>query len=109
MRNIEVAMLDAIRNRKDWRSSNTQTKHVADTDCTFVWLHNNLIAKVTPQFVEICDCGWQTPTTKSRLNAILRTLCGAGIYQKNHTWFGSAIEETDWEIEPNTQHVFVRG
>lgn len=30
--------------------------------------------------------GWQTPTTKGRINAFLQafSLCSAGIYQKNH-------------------------
>jgi hypothetical protein len=114
MRVIEQQLLDAIRNHKDWRSSNTST------ECTYfahgdrvidritVYLHNNPIAFITPTDVTICDCGWQTPTTKSRLNVILHALCGAGVYQKNHKWFGTAIEEQDWEIELNSRHCFVR-
>ena len=74
-----------------------------------MYLHNSAIAVITPTDVTVCDCGYQTPTTKSRLNVILRELCGAGIYQKNHTWYGAAIEETDWEIESNSRHSFVRG
>ncbi len=115
MRKIEQQMLDAIRDRKDWRSGNTevQVTFFPHGDRTIerinVMLHGNPIAQVTHDLVTVCDCGWQTTTTKSRLNAILRDLCGAGIYQRNHKWFGCAIEETDWEIDPNTRHSFVRG
>jgi hypothetical protein len=115
MRAIEQQMLDAIRNHKDWRLSNTSvqcTQFVHSDrviDRITVYLHNSAIAVITPTDVTVCDCGYQTPTTKSRLNVILRELCGAGIYQKNHTWYGAAIEETDWEIESNSRHCFVRG
>ena len=115
MRKIEQQMLDAIRERKDWKSSNTEVTAVyfrhgeRNIERVNVYLHGNPIAQITHDLVTICDCGWQTPTTKSRLNAILHYLCGAGIYQKNHKWFGTAIEEDDWEIELNSRHSFVRG
>lgn len=115
MRKIEQQMLDAIRDRKDWRSGNTEVQVTffphgdRNIERINVMLHGNHIAQVTHDLVTICDCGWQTPTTKSRLNALLHTLCGAGIYQRDHQWYGTAIEETDWEIDPNTRHSFVRG
>jgi hypothetical protein len=115
MRKIEQQMLDAIRERKDWRSDNTRVDvtHFAHgarvIDRINVYLHNNNIAQITPDCVMICDCGWQTPTTKSRLSTILRELCGAGIYQKDHKWYAYAIDEQDWEIGLETRHVFVRG
>jgi len=115
MRVIEQQMLDAIRNRKDWKNANTRVvvTHFAHGDRVIdrinVYLHGNNIARIEPDCVRICDCGWQTPTTKSRLNVILHELCEAGIYQKNHKWFGVAIEEQDWEIEENSEHIFVRG
>jgi hypothetical protein len=115
MRKIEQQMLDAIRERKDWRCGNTEVQVTffphgeRSIERINVLLHGNPIAQVTQDCVSVCDCGWQTPTTKSRLNAILRDLCGAGIYQRNHQWYGYAIEETDWEIDKHTRHVFVRG
>jgi len=115
MRLIERQMLAAIHDYKDWKCDNTRVAvtYFAHADKPIerinVYLHDNNIAQITPDSVRICDCGWQTPTTKSRLNAILRELCGAGIYQKNHIWYGTAIEETDWEIELHSQHIFVRG
>ena len=115
MRQIEKQMLTAIHNRKDWKSANTQVTVTyfahADRliDRTTVFLHGSPIAQITPDTVTICDYGYQTTTTKSRLNAILGELCGASIYQKDRIWYGHALEEADWKIEPNTSHCFVRG
>ncbi len=115
MRQIEKQMLTAIHNRKDWKCDNTQVTvtYFAHGDRLInritVFLHGSPIAQISPDTVTICDYGYQTPTTKSRLNAILHELCGASIYQKDHIWYGHAIEEADWEIEPNTSHCFVRG
>jgi hypothetical protein len=115
MRKIESQMLQAIYARKDWKCDNTQVTVTYFAhgerliDRTTVYLHGSPIAQITPDTVTVCDYGYQTTTTKSRLNAILRELCGASIYQKNHKWFGIAIEEAPWEIEPNTSHCFVRG
>jgi hypothetical protein len=115
MRKIEKQMLTAILSRKDWKSDNTEVvvtyfAHAArPIERINVFLHGNPIAEITPDCVAVCDCGWQTTTTKSRLNAILHELCGAGIYQKARKWYGTAIEESDWEIELKSRHVFVRG
>lgn len=113
MRKIEQQMLDAIRDRKDWKCSNTEVQCVqfapGNIDRIYVRLHGSTIAIVTRTDVEVSDCGWQTPTTKSRLNVILHALCGAGIYQKNHKWFGCAEGEQDWEIERGSRQLFYRG
>jgi len=115
MRKIEMQMLQAIRNKQHFKSANTEVVPTVfehgdrRIDRINVYLHGNPIAQIHPDCVNICDCGWQTTTTKSRLNVILRELCGAGIYQKNHTWYGTAIEEDDWEIDKNSRHCFVRG
>ena len=115
MRKIEMQMLQAIRNKQHFKSANTEVVPTVfehgdrRIDRINVYLHGNPIAQIHPDCVDICDCGWQTTTTKSRLNVILRELCGAGIYQKNHTWYGTAIEEDDWEIDKNSRHCFVRG
>ena len=115
MRKIEKLMLDAIRDRKDFKLDNTQvicTQFIhgdRKIDRVNVLLHGSTIAIITPQEVDVSDCGWQTPTTKSRLNAILRELCGAGIYQRNHTWFAYAEGEKDWEMQRGSRQLFYRG
>ena len=110
-------MLQAINERRDWRSDNTQVVCTVfshgdlNIDRVHVQLHGSTIAIVTPDHVDVCDYGWQTPTTKSRLNAILHELCGTGtgIYQKNKRWYAHAEGEQDWEIKPNSRHLFYRG
>ena len=114
MRVVERQMLKAIHLRKDWSSGNTKVSVTyfmhgdRPIDRVNVFLHDHLIATVNQDTVEVCDCGYQTNTTKSRLNVILRDLCQASIYQKKFIWYGSALEESDWVIEKGSRHVFVR-
>jgi len=88
MRKIEQLMCDAIRDNKAWRSGNTEVTLGSD-GVSYVFLHGNLIAEVDDTSITIYDGGWQSNTTKSRLNAICDTFCvdGEGIFQKNFEWF----------------------
>jgi hypothetical protein len=49
-----------------------------------VTLHGNKIAEVGDGFVTLFDGGWQSNTTKSRLNAILSVhgIKGEGVFQR---------------------------
>ena len=86
MRKIEQQMNNAISNSKDWRSANTEVVNCNGE--SFVYLHGNHIATVGDDFVRIFDGGWQSNTTKSRLNAILHEFAyGVGVFQKNWEWF----------------------
>ena len=89
MRKIETAMNTAIRNRINWSNGNTAV--IVDSknaDLVEVFLHGNLIAKVCSEFVAIFDGGWQSNTTKSRLNALCQEFRPqAGVFQKDWTWF----------------------
>ena len=85
MRKIEEQMNEAILNRKDFRKDNTEV--ITISDCSFVYLHGNHIATVG-KTLDICDAGWQTVTTKSRLNALLNEFAeGCYLFQKNFDWF----------------------
>ena len=97
MRVIESQMNDAILNEKDWKKDNTQVINIEGV--SFVYLYNNLIAMVADTWLELFDAGYQTTTTKSRLNAILsKHGNGERIYQKNYQWFMST---TDGDVEFN--------
>lgn len=115
MRKIEKLMLEAIRDRREWKLDNTQVVCTVFThgehkiDRVNVILHGSTIAIITPTDVDCSDCGYQTPTTKSRLNALLRELCGASIYQKDRRWYGSAEGEQDWVIPRGSRQLFYRG
>jgi hypothetical protein len=82
-------MNNAIQNNLNWQSGNTSV-HFNEEDCvSVVRLHGNKIAEVGDTFIRLFDGGWQTNTTKSRLNAIL---CEHGddgdkVFQKNFDWF----------------------
>jgi hypothetical protein len=97
MRKIEAAMNNAILNRKDWKSGNTSVRYEAGNCISRVYLHNNLIAEVGDKFIKLHDGGWQSATTKSRLNAILTVhgCSGECIYQRNFEWFVRVNDGTD--------------
>ena len=91
MRNIETMMNQAILKEKDWKQANTEV--INNDGVSEVFLHNNLIARVGDTFLQIFDGGWQSNTTKSRLNAILHVHGnGDGIFQKNFQWFISTAK-----------------
>ena len=88
MRKIEQLMNAAIKGNKNWTNSNTSV--ITEDGISEVRLHGNLIAKVGDDFVTIFDGGWQSNTTKSRLNAIINEFCNGftdGVFQKNFEWF----------------------
>ena len=89
MRKIETLMNQAIQEEKDWKLDNTEVTYYSGHDISRVYLHNNLIAEIGPTYVQLFDGGWQTPTTKSRLNAILAAHGADGeyIFQKKGQWF----------------------
>ena len=91
MRKIEAQMNRAIAYRADWSSANTRVEYDQSTDIVSVFLHGNLIANIGEGFIELFDGGFQSNTTKSRLNAILEGngIPGERVFQKAYQWFVS--------------------
>lgn len=89
MRKIEREMNAAISNNQNWQKDNTEVCYDPETNESTVYLHGNKIAIVGDTFVQIFDGGYQSNTTKSRLNAILREhgIAGEGVFQRNWNWF----------------------
>ena len=90
MRKIEKQMCDAVQSNKNWQSGNTSVHFDPESGVSVVRLHGNKIAEIGEDFLRIFDGGWQTVTTKSRLNAIIDRFCNAatdGVFQKNYQWF----------------------
>ena len=90
MRKIEMRMNNALRNQTNFTSGNTAIFTTGNE--SRVYLHSNLIATIyrDGNIVEVTffDGGWQSNTTKSRLNAICNEfLVGARVFQKNFNWF----------------------
>lgn len=89
MKQIEKAMINAIRERKNWRNSNTAV------DVAFggiiVTLHGNNIFAIHPDGKkEFTLAGWNTSTTRSRLRAL-----------------GVNVSQRDWSAYYNGKHINV--
>jgi hypothetical protein len=93
MRQIEHDMVAAIRSRDVINTGNTRVTQLPETGQAIVTLFDNPIAVVNyyKGSLLLDDCGHQTYTTKSRLNALLdlftATGGGQGIYQRAGVWF----------------------
>ena len=88
MRKVETQMNSAIRYRKNWANSNTMVRVYKEV--IEVFLHGNHIASVdtATNQLQIFDGGWQSNTTKSRLNALLSEFRPqARVFQKDFVWF----------------------
>ena len=95
MRKIEETMNQMIRNGVAWSSGNTCITYDPTNNMSAeVFLHGNHIATVTDNALTLFDGGWQSNTTKSRLNALINEFCDGtktGVFQKNWTWFVKAF------------------
>ncbi len=87
-------MNSAIRYRKNFSSGNTSVRCFKNrngiTTDVDVYLHGNHIASLdtATNALTIKDGGWQSVTTKSRLNALLDEFVPSmGIFQKDWVWY----------------------
>ena len=88
MRKIEMMMNSAIRHRKNFSSGNTTVRSFRES--VDVFLHGNHIASLdtATHALTLKDGGWQSVTTKSRLNALLEEfVTSMRIYQNDWTWY----------------------
>ena len=107
MRKIEQQMNEAILNRKDFFKGNTSVEnYITETGAreAVVKLHGNHIATIGDT-LQICDAGWQTVTTKSRLNALCNEFAeGCYVFQRNFDWF---LGDVDGNKRPYPTEEFV--
>ncbi len=93
MRKIESQMCHAVRQRYEFAKDNTAVSidRSGERPVAEVRLHGNLIARIGDGFMQLSSAGWETVTTKSRLNALLREGVwggtGHGIFQKDFYWY----------------------
>lgn len=112
MRKIEQEMLNAIKSLRvhyinhfvkclEWSKDNTRVTVRRREDhqiVTSVFLHGNLIAQFSGDSWGFKMCGWDTPTTRSRINAIAQEFNHPGITCKNGKRFcgDKEINSHDW-------------
>ena len=97
MRLIEKQMNFALSNKGNWSKSNTSVSYNDSTNCSSVYLHGHQIATLdhSTKALKLSSCGYETVTTKSRLNAILDEVkYGCRVFQKNWNWFVSYNNQT---------------
>ena len=90
MRQIEKQMNFAVSNKGNFKKANTEVSYNENTNCSQVYLHGHQIATYchNTQALKMSSCGYETVTTKSRLNAILEEVkYGCKVFQKNFNWF----------------------
>ena len=98
MRKLEKQMNFALSNKSDWRGSNTVVEYNSNTNCSSVYLHGHQIATLehNTKAIKLSSCGYETVTTKSRLNAILDEVkWGCRVFQKKFEWFVSYNGQTE--------------
>ena len=105
MRQIEKEMNYAIRNKIAWSKSNSCTTFDNTIENCFVYLHGNHIVtyNYADKELSLYDGGWQSNTTKSRLNALCYEFAtGFSVFQKNWEWFISDFQNVKKEFVDNT-------
>ena len=82
-------MCAAIHNNQNWSNANTTVHFNEEENVSVVRLHGNKIAEIDDNSMTIFDGGYQSVTTKSRLNALCDEFCvtGEGVFQKDFVWY----------------------
>ena len=92
-------MIAAVKGDINWKKDNTSV--ITEDGISKVYLHGNLIAEIDDVSLKLYDGGWQSNTTKSRLNALLSEFgytCGTQreyVFQKQFEWFIQMFDLTE--------------
>ena len=89
-------MIAAVKGDINWSKDNTSV--IIEDGISKVYLHGNLIAEIDDVSLKLYDGGYQSKTTKSRLNALLSEFgytCGTKreyVFQKQFEWFVNFVD-----------------
>jgi hypothetical protein len=99
MRKIEQQMINALKTGNGMTGKNTTVSRCDAQGEQWVYLHGNIIAHMDHKQRELTLtlAGWNTVTTRSRLNALSRVFGGDRFSQKDFTpYYGdSVIDDRD--------------
>jgi len=96
MRQITIESVKAFLNAKKFNKSNMSVE--VEPNVTILKYQGNAIAykyNDPKKTISITNCGWESNTTKERLNGVIR-LSGLNIkpiYQKNWVWY---LDSKEW-------------
>lgn len=94
MKLIELQMLQAIKERKNWRKDNTEVRVLnSDTPHILVLLYGNVIYEQNKDKAYWSLCGWDTTTTRSRLHSLGVLICQRKY--KPHLWVDGGLIPID--------------
>lgn len=97
MRKITQQSLEAFINNRNFRSGNMEVEVIKEE--TRMKLHGNTIATLNGKELFVSACGWHTPTTKERINSVLRHFDLGYLYTKKFKmYFKSPIIGVPGEI-----------
>lgn len=122
MRVIEKQMIEAIKDRRPWKSGNTEVslcRREDDKPLARIYLHGNHIATVgyasdqpAGDFevtnLSVSLAGWNTPTTRSRLTALCQTFTRCNGVRTCKGVAGLVYAKTitgEWRVEPVIQPI----
>jgi hypothetical protein len=92
MRKVTEKVIRAFKNGQSLTVGNTRT------DGQAIWLHGNKIAMRHAGMVFISTAGWNTVTTRERLNGIIAAHGGTfRVYQEKHKLFYCGPWDGEWE------------
>jgi hypothetical protein len=100
MTDITAEAVDAFLHNRKFTRGNTRVRF--QDGISSMYLHGHQIACKDMDVIDINNCGWDSNTTKERLNGIIQTArhpidC---IYQRDFQWYWK-----DGEIFPNNKWV----
>ena len=91
MRKITNQAVEAFIKGHTFNGDNTKVSTCAG-GISRMYLHNNLIAEKFNNDIKVTSCGWNTNTTKERLNGIP----GVNISQVKNVWY---LNGKEWDGE----------
>ena len=87
MRKITENAVYNFLNDTEYHSSNTEVSVYKKLNKTFMMLHGSIIAKKTKSGIFVSNAGYETNTTKERLNGLLQMIGANAIKQKDFVWY----------------------
>lgn len=92
MRKITSQAVNKFYSKENFNQSNTEVFYSKSQNTSYLSLHGNTIAILhhDTNKLMISNCGWQTNTTKERLNGLKEV----NIHQKNFVWY---LNGKEWD------------
>lgn len=108
MRKITKESVEALLNGTEFNKQNMSVgRNTHDTGCVTMKLHGNTIAQRIGDTIKLKDGGYQSNTTKERLNGILESInSDLRVKQINYVWY--VVNTKDNTIKPFEDGFLVR-